>query len=244
MSDRQGPPSNKKNWEHSRYKDWRPAHHEEDAPKRGFFSGGSGDEPKRRGSFLGFLLKAVVWIALLLLIFGPGADFVNGLAKAPEEGCTLRVVVDGGTIVSSCSQLPEKIAGFEAPALFEPGCVDEAVAAGMASLELRKILYGADLIEVLGPGAAIGPAPEPVPVPDSEPAEDTAEATDGATEAADAEATETPDAEPAETPAPAQRAVVPDGSVVVLIDGTNLADLMLATETVQLPGGPGWCAAE
>lgn len=227
MNDQKGPP--RKNFEHSRYTDWRPSHRDEGRRRRRsryYYE-------RKRGSVFGFLFRLILWVVLFLAVVGPGFDFANGLAKAPEGGCVVRVVVDGDTLVTGCPDgagLPGEIAGYDAPDLFRPRCMSEIGPAIMASLELRKALVGAGEITLV---AADAPVPAPVPVPGETP-----EAPEVGAEAPPETGAET-DAAP-EVPEPVAPAAA-SSQVRVLVDGADVADLMLASGRVAPPGEHPWC---
>ncbi|WP_425049887.1 hypothetical protein [Psychromarinibacter sp. S121] len=238
MSGGKGPSgSGSKNWEHSRYKDWRPNYRETPAPSSGGGGGGRDRRPPRRRSITGRVLRFVIAIAVIVGLAGPGADFANGLAKAPDGGCAVRVVVDGGRLTTHCpdgADLPMTVAGYDAPSLTGPGCWAEFKSAFVAGLELRKLLFAADVVQLQGPGvvapqADVAPAPEPD-------GEDVPEA-EAATGETDPEATETAEDTP---PAPAASAV-PAGRVRVLVDGADVAPAMLEAGIVRPVGSGGWC---
>lgn len=232
--DRNGTGRNKAGWEHSRYKNWRPSHVE--STRTGRPDGAEPRRPRPR-SLSGMVFRALFWVAVILAIAGPGGDYANGRLKAAGGACAVQVVVDGGRLITGCpdgTDLPQRIAGYAAPALLAPACLDEFGAGVLAALELRKILYAADTVVLRGPRA--GPAEVPAS------AEEDAPESDGGTDAeADAEpAAETAadsDAEPVADPVPA----APEGALRVLVDGTDLAGPMLASGRVRPEDAAGWC---
>lgn len=246
MSSNKGQDRNK-NWEHSRYKDWRPSHMDQDAKARERRA--RRYDERRRGSFLGWLFRLAVTLALIVALFGPGGDYLNGRAKAEAEACAVRVVVDGDTVLTGCpdgGELPKEVAGYDAPEMLRPGCMAEFTAALMAGLEIRKALYSADSIVLRG-GGGVPPVSDLVP-PESEPSAPEAGEADAA-EGGDAPAAPDgtpgdaaePEPDAADDTPPPSPAVIPRAGLVVLVDGTDLAEVMLASGHVQPTGGPGWC---
>lgn len=236
----------KRTWEHSRYKNWRPAHQEDPD-----YGDRHARRPRRRRSVTGWLLRFLIAVAILLALIGPGGDYVNGHAKAPEGACAVQVVVDGDTVETGCpdgTELPRQVAGYVAPDLLSLGCGAEVQAAWMAALDLRKALYSADVIEVQGPGAAPVAVPEPEGAPEADAVEPEPEAAPEADDATESE----PDAGEAgeagaldpettldlveETPP----GVGPD-EVRILVDGVNVAEVMLAAGHARAPDAAGWC---
>ena len=223
-----------KTWEHSRYKDWRPDYRTSPSQASGG-GGGRGSRPPRRRSVVGRLLRFVIAVAVILGLAGPGADFANGLAKAPEGGCAVRVVLDAGRLVTACpdgAALPETVAGYDAPSMLAPGCWAEFSSAFVASLELRKLLFAADVVELQGPGSV-------VPVADAPPEDDAAETDeDLPADVADTSGDDAPEAAEAAPPAPDP---VPAGRLRVVADGNDVASAMLGAGIVQPVGEGAWC---
>lgn len=232
MSQRKGRPDKQKNWEHSRYRDWRPTYHDDGEVNRrrsDIYDPRGYD--RRRGSFFGFLIRFCIWVALFFVVIGPGFDFANGLAKAAPGSCVIRTVVDGDTVVLQCPDAGLQtvdVAGYIAPDLFMPSCLASAPAAAMAALEIRRALIGAERI-FIAPRRAT-----PVPIAPEEPSDGEAEVS--------VEAGETPDATPEAAPAVSAGN---SGPVTIRVDGQDLASVLLASGRVKtaeaVASGESWC---
>lgn len=242
MNDRKGA---SKNWEHSRYKDWRPSYRDDSGGgRRRDTYDPHRDQRVYRPTLIGRLLRFCVWIAIFVAIIGPGFDFVNGMAKSETtaSACTLHVVVDGGRVLATCPNdgiKVHEIAGFVAPNPIEFGCTGEFLAGLHGSLDLRAALFSADRISLRPATAA--PVVPPVGGGDDAAAVDGgADAEAAAEEGPAAEADAEPEATPAPTPTPAA-----GGPLRLLVDGVDVSGAMIAAGRAKseaaIADGEGWC---
>jgi endonuclease YncB( thermonuclease family) len=104
-------------------------------------------------------LKLVIATAAAGLIVLPFvADTVNAVARparAADGTCRVVRVIDGDTIDLWCSGAGverARLTGFDAPELFSPRCLSEAVSAHQAKWALRGMIFTADELTVVAKG--------------------------------------------------------------------------------------------
>jgi micrococcal nuclease len=76
-------------------------------------------------------------------------DLAHGVTP-DANGCRLIKVIDGDTLVLACENFGvfrARLAGFDTPEIFTPGCLGEWQAGQAATWYLRRLLWSAGLVE-------------------------------------------------------------------------------------------------
>lgn len=101
----------------------------------------------------GVWLKRVMLAAGLPLLALPYGTDALGVVIGPksQQGCCVATVIDGDTLTLWCpgrGLMKVRLRGFDAPEVFSPRCVSEWTSGMAATWHLRRILFGADKIDV------------------------------------------------------------------------------------------------